>query len=76
MVKFSILNREKSNSNPTEYTKKVKVWIFNREKSNSYPTQYKKKSSLGLLIMKNRIQILSNIKKSQVLDFESRKIEF
>jgi hypothetical protein len=44
----------------------VKFKILNREKSNPNPTQYKKKSSLGLLIMKNRILIQPNIKKSQV----------
>jgi hypothetical protein len=75
MVKFSILNREKTNPNPTQHKKKVNFLIIKHEKSNPNPVQYKKWSIFGFLIAKNQILILSNMKIGQVFDFESRKIE-
>jgi hypothetical protein len=49
--------------------------MINHEKSNPNPIQYKKESSFGFLIAKNRILILFNIKKGQVLDSSSPKME-
>ncbi len=69
MVKFSILNREKTNPNPTQHKKKVNFLIIKHEKSNPNPVQYKKWSIFGFLIAKKRILIQPNIKKSQVSDY-------
>jgi hypothetical protein len=47
MVKFKILNREKSNPYPTQHRKKGNFGIINHQKSNPNPFQYKKWSSFG-----------------------------
>jgi hypothetical protein len=68
MVKFSILNREKSNSNPTQYKKKSSLGLLiARNRILIQPNI--RKVTFGIINHQKRILIQPNIKKSQVSDY-------